>query len=73
MTPDLVSPSPNFHTTPTGERLSLDIFKVHQPLLHRGIFSGTGLELMTHQTRDRHLDHWLPQPPKNYEVRRQQS
>ncbi|GFX03968.1 hypothetical protein TNCV_4678721 [Trichonephila clavipes] len=33
-TPEMEPPSPNFPTTPTGGRLSLDKFDVHQPLLH---------------------------------------
>ncbi|GFV25442.1 hypothetical protein TNCV_1147121 [Trichonephila clavipes] len=34
--PELATPSPNFHTTPTGERLSHDIFNVHRLSLHGG-------------------------------------
>ncbi|GFV01031.1 hypothetical protein TNCV_1009521 [Trichonephila clavipes] len=33
-TPELAHSSPNFHTTPTRGRLSLDIFNVHQAPLH---------------------------------------
>ncbi|GFU28171.1 uncharacterized protein TNCV_1977461 [Trichonephila clavipes] len=32
MTPELALPSPNFYTTPTEGRLSLDSFNVHHPL-----------------------------------------
>ncbi|GFU57403.1 hypothetical protein TNCV_3635821 [Trichonephila clavipes] len=34
MTPELAPPSPNFHTTITGGRLSLDRFNEHWPPLH---------------------------------------
>ncbi|GFY22662.1 hypothetical protein TNCV_2179231 [Trichonephila clavipes] len=37
MTPELASPSPNFHTTPTGGRLSVDKFNVHQLLYTAGL------------------------------------
>ncbi|GFW82985.1 hypothetical protein TNCV_4604121 [Trichonephila clavipes] len=36
MTPGLAPTSPNFHTTPTRRRLSLDTFNVHWPSLHGG-------------------------------------
>ncbi|GFW12767.1 hypothetical protein TNCV_3884771 [Trichonephila clavipes] len=39
-------PSPNYHTTPTGGRFSLDRFNVHRCPTRR-VFSGTGIELMT--------------------------
>ncbi|GFV10663.1 hypothetical protein TNCV_1907011 [Trichonephila clavipes] len=35
-TPELVSPYPNFHTTPTEGRLSLNIFDVYRLPLHGG-------------------------------------
>ncbi|GFU73508.1 hemocyanin AA6 chain [Trichonephila clavipes] len=35
-TPELASPFPDFHTTPTGEHLSLDIFNVHRLPLYGG-------------------------------------
>ncbi|GFU91501.1 hypothetical protein TNCV_2542691 [Trichonephila clavipes] len=35
-TPKLAPSSPNFRTIPTGGRLSIDRFNVHQPLLHGG-------------------------------------
>ncbi|GFV21690.1 hypothetical protein TNCV_164211 [Trichonephila clavipes] len=35
-TPELEHPSPNFHTTTTGGRLNLDIFKVRRPHQHSG-------------------------------------
>ncbi|GFV53061.1 hypothetical protein TNCV_4644201 [Trichonephila clavipes] len=41
MTPELSPPSPNFHTTPPGERLILDIFNVHRSPFARRFFSGT--------------------------------
>ncbi|GFW66583.1 uncharacterized protein TNCV_3841221 [Trichonephila clavipes] len=39
--PELAPPSPNFHTTPTGVRFSLDISNVHRHPLHaaRGLLS----------------------------------
>ncbi|GFV91854.1 hypothetical protein TNCV_2975251 [Trichonephila clavipes] len=37
MTFERASPSPNFHTTPTGGRLSLDIFNVHRPFCTVGL------------------------------------
>ncbi|GFV49845.1 uncharacterized protein TNCV_1391271 [Trichonephila clavipes] len=45
-TPELVAPSPNYHTTPREDFLSLDRFNEHRcPTWW--VFSGTGLELMT--------------------------
>ncbi|GFY36628.1 hypothetical protein TNCV_28321 [Trichonephila clavipes] len=35
-TPERACPSSNFHATPTGRCLSLDIFNVHRPPLHGG-------------------------------------
>ncbi|GFT11956.1 hypothetical protein TNCV_725641 [Trichonephila clavipes] len=35
-TPELTASSPNFHTTPTGERLTLDIFNVYRPPMQGG-------------------------------------
>ncbi|GFS79461.1 RNase H domain-containing protein [Trichonephila clavipes] len=49
-------PPPNFHTTPTRGRLSLDRLYVHR-LPTRRVFSGTRLELMTPLPRVRYLDH----------------
>ncbi|GFT09175.1 hypothetical protein TNCV_4106061 [Trichonephila clavipes] len=54
-TPELTLPSPNFHITPTGGRLSLDIFSVHRSSTRR-VLSGTRLELMIHP------DSPLPRP-----------
>ncbi|GFV33661.1 hypothetical protein TNCV_4567761 [Trichonephila clavipes] len=45
-TPELVPPSPNFHTTPTGRHLSFDRFSVHRPPTG-WVLSGTVLKLMT--------------------------
>ncbi|GFT47505.1 hypothetical protein TNCV_3750341 [Trichonephila clavipes] len=56
MTPELVLLSFAFHTSPTGGRLSLDLFNVHCPSA-RLVFRVTRLELMTHQLRVRDLDH----------------
>ncbi|GFV93684.1 hypothetical protein TNCV_365851 [Trichonephila clavipes] len=39
-------PSPNYHTTPKGERFSSRQRNVHRYPTRR-VFSGTGLELMT--------------------------
>ncbi|GFT49293.1 hypothetical protein TNCV_4582871 [Trichonephila clavipes] len=55
-TPELEPPSPNFLTSHTGGRLSLDRFNVHRPPTRR-VFSGTRLELMTRRPRLRYLDH----------------
>ncbi|GFT57220.1 hypothetical protein TNCV_1692271 [Trichonephila clavipes] len=44
---ELASPSPNFHTTPTGGGLNLNRFNMH---LSWRVFSGTRLELMTPDT-----------------------
>ncbi|GFT76881.1 hypothetical protein TNCV_1817741 [Trichonephila clavipes] len=41
-TPELETPSPNYHTTPTGGRSALDRFNVHCSPTRR-VFSGTGL------------------------------
>ncbi|GFX85606.1 hypothetical protein TNCV_3717761 [Trichonephila clavipes] len=56
-TPELATPppSPNFHTTPTGGRLSIERCNVHGPPTWRE-FIGTRLELMTHRPRVRYLD-----------------
>ncbi|GFT33108.1 hypothetical protein TNCV_1264701 [Trichonephila clavipes] len=43
-TPELALPSPNFYTQPTGGRLSLDIFNVHQPHLHGGASMTLGFQ-----------------------------
>ncbi|GFW11329.1 hypothetical protein TNCV_3808491 [Trichonephila clavipes] len=45
-TPELETPSLNFHTTPTRSLLSFDRFNVHVPPTRR-VFSGTRLELRT--------------------------
>ncbi|GFX68771.1 hypothetical protein TNCV_4070151 [Trichonephila clavipes] len=50
------NPSPNFHTTPMGEHLSLDIYNMRRHPTP-WVISVTGLELMTHWTRVRYLDH----------------
>ncbi|GFX57286.1 hypothetical protein TNCV_2965651 [Trichonephila clavipes] len=47
MTPEMAPPSPNFHATPTGGHLSVDVFNRHQPPLKRRVFSGNRLELVT--------------------------
>ncbi|GFX35380.1 hypothetical protein TNCV_101871 [Trichonephila clavipes] len=39
-TPELAAPSPNYHTTPTGGRLSLDRFNMHRSPTRR-VFSST--------------------------------
>ncbi|GFX16969.1 hypothetical protein TNCV_2519461 [Trichonephila clavipes] len=49
---ELGNPSPNFHTTPTVGRLSLDIFDVHRPPLN----GRSRIELLTHRPRVRYLD-----------------
>ncbi|GFW85384.1 uncharacterized protein TNCV_144291 [Trichonephila clavipes] len=55
-TPELASPSPNFHTTPTGGLSALDRFNVHLCPTRR-VFSGTGLQLVTRQATIRYLYH----------------
>ncbi|GFW68198.1 transposable element Tcb1 transposase [Trichonephila clavipes] len=47
-TPELGSPSPNYHTTPREDVSALDRFNVHR-CPSRRVFSGTGLELVTKQ------------------------
>ncbi|GFV73213.1 hypothetical protein TNCV_2374851 [Trichonephila clavipes] len=54
--PEMAPPSPSFHTTPTGGRLSFDRFNVHYSPTRR-VFSGTRLELMTRQSRAHYLSH----------------
>ncbi|GFT81868.1 hypothetical protein TNCV_270591 [Trichonephila clavipes] len=49
-------PFPNYHTTPTGERLSSRIFNAHRSPTW-WVFSGTKLELMIRRPRVRYLDH----------------
>ncbi|GFU59143.1 hypothetical protein TNCV_4078991 [Trichonephila clavipes] len=54
-TPEL-APSPNYHTTPTGERFSsTDLALQRCPT--RRVFSGTGLELVTKPATIRCLYH----------------
>ncbi|GFS97108.1 uncharacterized protein TNCV_184581 [Trichonephila clavipes] len=55
-TPELAPPSPNYHTTPTGDVSALDRFNVHRCPTRR-VFSGTGLELVTRQAMIRYLYH----------------
>ncbi|GFW00720.1 hypothetical protein TNCV_2304931 [Trichonephila clavipes] len=55
MTPEL-EPPPDFRTTPTGARLSIDRFNVHRRLTRR-IFSGTRIELITCGLRVHYLYH----------------
>ncbi|GFW06441.1 hypothetical protein TNCV_2187751 [Trichonephila clavipes] len=43
MTPELAPSSPNFHTTPMGGRLRLDIFNTQWPPLHGGSSAVQGL------------------------------
>ncbi|GFW81521.1 hypothetical protein TNCV_2881991 [Trichonephila clavipes] len=50
------TPSPNYHTTPTGDVSALDRFSVHRCLTRR-VFSGTGLELVTKPATIRYLYH----------------
>ncbi|GFX98810.1 uncharacterized protein TNCV_1503861 [Trichonephila clavipes] len=55
-TPEL-APSPNSHTTPTGEDVSaLDRFNVHRCPTRR-VFNGIGLELVARQATVRYLYH----------------
>ncbi|GFV47453.1 hypothetical protein TNCV_4831091 [Trichonephila clavipes] len=51
-TPELASPTPNFRTIPTGERLSPDRFNVQQiyDRLNVWDFRGSGLELITRRS-----------------------
>ncbi|GFW75725.1 hypothetical protein TNCV_4429081 [Trichonephila clavipes] len=68
----LAHPSPNYHTSLIGERLSLDIFNVNQPAWR--VFNGTRLELVTCLPRVRYLDHLATTAMTGiqiYEVRRQ--
>ncbi|GFW54835.1 hypothetical protein TNCV_2654751 [Trichonephila clavipes] len=46
-TPELVPPSPNFHTTPMEGRLNSDRFNVHQLLCTAGL---ERLQVRTHDT-----------------------
>ncbi|GFW60967.1 putative DD41D transposase [Trichonephila clavipes] len=56
-TPEQAPPSPNYHTTPTGEDVSaLDRFNVHRCPTRR-VFSGTGLDPVTKQATVRYLYH----------------
>ncbi|GFT06470.1 uncharacterized protein TNCV_3356031 [Trichonephila clavipes] len=64
-TPELAPPSPNYHTTPTGGRLSNERFNVHRCPTQRD-FSGTRLELMTRWPRVRYLDPWETTATKGY-------
>ncbi|GFU80352.1 hypothetical protein TNCV_3521261 [Trichonephila clavipes] len=50
-TPD---PPPNFHTSPTGERLSLDIFNMHQPICTADL---QRYQALPHDIRVRGLEH----------------
>ncbi|GFY23300.1 hypothetical protein TNCV_3939961 [Trichonephila clavipes] len=45
MTPELASPSTNYHTTPMGGRFSFDLFNMHRITRQK-----------LHQTRARHPD-----------------
>ncbi|GFX25873.1 hypothetical protein TNCV_2640171 [Trichonephila clavipes] len=54
MTPELASPSPNYHTTPTGGHLSSRQISVYRCSTRR-VFSGTGLELVTKPDTIRYL------------------
>ncbi|GFU76917.1 hypothetical protein TNCV_4520731 [Trichonephila clavipes] len=53
--PELPIPSPNYHTTPTGGRLSSDRFNEQRSPTRR-VFSRTRLGLVIHQPRVRYLD-----------------
>ncbi|GFU03677.1 hypothetical protein TNCV_199971 [Trichonephila clavipes] len=53
-TSELTSPSPNYHTNGRFE-LSTDLTCIAP--LYGGVFSGTGLELVTRQATIRYLDH----------------
>ncbi|GFU68901.1 hypothetical protein TNCV_4882281 [Trichonephila clavipes] len=55
------TPSPSYHTTATGRRLSSDRFNVHRSPI-RWVFSATGLELVTCQPRSHILTTTQPQP-----------
>ncbi|GFX08557.1 hypothetical protein TNCV_4170561 [Trichonephila clavipes] len=54
-TPELATPSLNFHNLPKVGRLSPERFNVHR-LLKRCVFSSTRMELMMCQPRVRSLD-----------------
>ncbi|GFX75515.1 hypothetical protein TNCV_4714221 [Trichonephila clavipes] len=53
-TPELPSPSPNFHSTPMGECLSLSEFKVHWHPLH-GLSSAVLGAFLVHPFPTRNL------------------
>ncbi|GFV97175.1 hypothetical protein TNCV_3527601 [Trichonephila clavipes] len=53
MTPELASPSPNYHTTPMGGHFSYR--QIYRPT--RWVFSGTGLEFVTKPATIRYLYH----------------
>ncbi|GFX47032.1 hypothetical protein TNCV_316551 [Trichonephila clavipes] len=55
-TPEPAPHSPNYHTTPTVERLFLDRFNGHHCLTWR-VYRGNWLELMTRQVSIRYLYH----------------
>ncbi|GFW22121.1 hypothetical protein TNCV_1632511 [Trichonephila clavipes] len=57
MIPELAPPFPNFPTTPTGGRLSLDIFNVHWSPLHGGSSAALRKNSRCACTSPRYLDH----------------
>ncbi|GFX49451.1 hypothetical protein TNCV_3342291 [Trichonephila clavipes] len=56
------TPSPNYHTTPTGGRLNSQQINEHHSLTRR-VFNGSGLDLMIWQPQSYTLTTWLPLRP----------